>query len=74
MAIAKMAQTDLKPSTVGNTTGLHFHSPAGQSAVHVNNPSDFPNAAPNASAPSGGKAVSVKIAQSNGGPRFSNPS
>jgi hypothetical protein len=73
MAIAKMPQIDLVPATPGNTTGLHFHGTAGQSASAVNNPSEFPSVTPGAAPPAGGKAVSVKIAQSNGGPRFSNP-
>lgn len=60
-------QVDLTPSTPGNTTGLHVHVPVGVSASAANNPSDSP--APSKS----GTQVTAKIAQANGGPRFSNP-
>lgn len=58
-----MAQIDLTP-TPSNTTGLHVHVPAGQSANAVDNPSDFP--APSKS----GTQVTVKVA----GVRFASPS
>jgi len=60
-------QVDLSPN---NPTGLHVHVPNGQTASVVNNPADFPSVP----AKIGGKGVSVQIAPSNGGPRFSNPS
>ena len=67
-----MAQVDLTPASSGNTTGLHVHVPSGQSASLVNNPSDAPNSP--STVGTGTKVVTVKIAQANGGPRFSNPS
>lgn len=69
MAIALPTnQVDLTPATTGNSTGLHFHAPAGNSASAVNNPSDSPAPAKS------GTQVTAKISQANGGPRFSNPS
>jgi hypothetical protein len=65
-----MANIDLNPGTPGNSTGLHVHVPAGQTASVVNNPSDFPSLP----AKIGGKTVSVAIAPATGGPRFCNPS
>ena len=65
-------QVDFAPSSSGNSTGLHVHVPAGQSAGVVNNPSDTPNSP--ATVGTGGKVVTAKIAPANGGPRFANPS
>ena len=61
-------QVDVTPASGPAGLNLHFHGPAGQSAGVVNNPSDAP--APSKS----GTQVIAKIAQSNGGPRFANPS
>ena len=40
-------QVDLPPATPGNTTGLHVHVPAGQSANVITNPTDNPFLAKN---------------------------
>ncbi len=61
-------QVDVTPASGPAGLNLHFHGPAGQSAGVANNPSDVP--APSKS----GTQVIAKIAQSNGGPRFANPS
>ena len=61
-----MANIDFNPGTPGNTTGLHVHVPVGQTASVVNNPADFPVS-------KNGPSTVVKIAQTNGGPRFANP-
>jgi hypothetical protein len=75
MATAKMAQVDITPSSGPTGLNIHFHGPAGHSASEFNNVSDFPNVAPGASAPSGGKAVSTKIQGTQGqAVRFANPS
>jgi hypothetical protein len=65
--MANQNQVDVSPSSGPSGLNLHFHGPAGNSAGAYNNPSDFP-------ASRSGTAVVVKIAQANGGPRFSNPS
>lgn len=65
-------QVDITPAS-NTLLKIHFHGPVGQSAAHCTNPSDFPNAAPSAALPAGGKAVGVKIAQTSGGPRFAKP-
>ena len=68
-------QLDLQPSTLGNTTGLHVHAPAGASASQFNHATDFPSVVPVGTAPAGGKAVSTKILGTQGQTvRFSNPS
>ena len=66
MAAIPSNQVDLTPATSGNTTGLHVHTPNGQSASAVNNPSDSPSTP----AKTGAKAVTVTVA----GVRFSSPS
>ena len=68
-----MAQVDVSSKTqLGSgsqaNNGIEFHGPNGNTASVYNGNSDFP--AP----PKSGTAVVVKIAQANGGPRFSNPS
>jgi hypothetical protein len=60
-------QVDITPAT-NPSPGLHVHVPNGASASQSNNPTDFPAVV------KGAVAVTVKIAQANGGPRFSNPS
>lgn len=62
-----MAQIDITPAS-NPSLGLHVHVPNGQSANVITNPSDNPAPAKS------GTQVTAKIAQANGGPRFSNPS
>jgi hypothetical protein len=61
-----MANIDLNPGTPGNSTGLHVHVPAGQTASVVNNPADFPSSP----AKTGAKSVTANVA----GVRFASPS
>ena len=75
MATKVANQLDLNPGTAGNTTGLHVHVPAGQSASAVNHATDFPSVTAGATPPASGKAVSTKITGTQGVTvRFSNPS
>jgi hypothetical protein len=60
-------QVDVTPATGPAGLNIHFHGPAGNSASGFNNPADFPAPAKS------GTQVTAKIAQGNGGPRFSNP-
>jgi len=72
MAKTVANQTDLTPGTAGNTTGIHFHGPNGQSANVANNPSDFPTGKANSS---GAPTVTKTITGTQGQVvRFSNPS
>jgi hypothetical protein len=72
MAKTVANQTDLNPGTAGNSTGIHFHGPNGQSANAANNPSDFPAGKANAS---GALSVTKTIVGTQGVVvRFSNPS
>ncbi len=60
-------QVDVTPASGPAGLNLHFHGPRGESANTTNNPADFP-------ASKNGPATVIKIAQANGGPRWSNPS
>jgi len=66
MAIQSTPQVDVSPASGPQNLNLHFHGPNGQSASAFNNSSDFPVS-------KNGPSTVVKVAQSNGGPRWSNP-
>jgi len=66
MAIQSNQQVDVSPSSGPHNLNIYFHGPNGQSSSAINNPSDFPVS-------KNGASAVVKVAQSNGGPRWSNP-